>query len=318
MVLFSRNSSIRIIAAMLLSLIFLLPAAGCAGLKVSPAAGKLLIGVTIVPQKAFVKAICGDLADVIELVPPGFSPESFDPDPLKMSRLSRTEIFFTLDLPSEQNMDFTMLEDTKIVDLADPVSEAYPDRFFSSGPDTQNETSVSESDSPGGDTHDHSGRDPHIWNSPRRAIIIVQAMADEISLLDPENSAIYAANATAYIADLQALDSELQQLFSGIAKKKIIVFHPAFGYFADDYGIEMYALEDNGREATASHLIDMIQLARDEGIRTIFTQKENGNRQPDTFADEIGGIKVVLDPLSEDYIGNTRSMASKIAEALGE
>lgn len=299
MVLFPRNTLVKAIAAMLLAPIFLITMSGCTGQNVTPAEGKLLIGVTIVPQKAFVKAICGDLADVIELVPPGFSPESFDPDPLKMSKLSKTEIFFTLDLPSEQNMDFTMLEDTKIVDLAESVSRAYPNRYFEG-------------------SQDDSGRDPHIWNSPRRAIVMVQVMAEEISLLDPENSALYAANAAAYIASLQALDTELQQLFGGIANKKIIVFHPAFGYFADDYGIEMYALEDNGREATASHLIDMIKLARDEGIKTIFTQKDSGNRQPDTFADEIGGKKVVLDPLSEDYIENTRSMASKIAEALGE
>lgn len=162
----------------------------------------------------------------------------------------------------------------------------------------------------------HTGRDPHIWLSPRRAVVMVGVIAEEVSKLDPDNKDIYAANAQAYIAQLQSLDAEFQQLFAGIVRKKIIVFHPSFGYFTDDYGLEMIALEDSGHEATAAHLVDMVQLAREEGIRTVFAQKESGSRQPDVFAEEIGGRKVVLNPLSENYIENLRSMASEFAEAL--
>jgi zinc transport system substrate-binding protein len=317
-----RTMRCMIACAMLLSMLTLTILTACTGEEPTDTAGKLLVGVTIVPQKAFVRAVCGDLADVIELVPPGFSPESYDPTPVQMSRLSKAAVFFTLDLPAEQNMDFTMLADTTIIDLADPISEAYPDRYFSDGEDHQEDaddySADAAEDDEDGDGHDHTGRDPHVWISPRRAAVMVQTIADEMGKVDPANAATYAANAEATIAQLTALDEELTGLFDGIPTKTIIVFHPAFGYFADDYGIEMLALEDNGREATAVHLTEMIDIAREKGIRTIFIQKESATRQADSFAQEIGGRTVELDPLSEDYIVNIRHMASEIAEALHE
>ncbi len=303
--------------------------AGCAGGSTQKVE-RLVIGVTIVPQKAFVKAVCGSLADVVELVPSGYSPESYDPTPQQMIRLSKTDIFFTIDLPAEQNMDFSLLGSAVVVDLADVVSAVYPDRFFTdpsvtSGSETSSGSGFSSGALSGaesvdgaasGDGHDHTGRDPHIWLSPKRAIIMVQAIADQVSRIDPAHTQVYAAGAKAYISRLQNLDAELRQLFDATEQKEFIVYHPSFGYLAEDYGLQMLSLEENGHEATAAGLIGMIRLAKEKGIRSVFTQKGSGDRQPETFAEEIGGKSVVLDPLSEDYIANLRDMAQKIAEAL--
>jgi len=78
----------------------------------------------------------------------------------------------------------------------------------------------------------------------------------------------------------------------------------------------MYSLEENGKEATPRKLAEMIDLARDEGNKTIFSQAEIDSKQPDAFAEEIGGEKIMLTPLSEDYIANLKSMADAIAGSM--
>jgi zinc transport system substrate-binding protein len=78
----------------------------------------------------------------------------------------------------------------------------------------------------------------------------------------------------------------------------------------------MYELEENGKEATPQHLQDMIDLAKAENIKVIFSQAEIDSKQPDAFAEEIGGEKIMLDPLSEDYIANLEHMAKAISGAV--
>ena len=90
------------------------------------------------------------------------------------------------------------------------------------------------------------------------------------------------------------------------------MFHPAFGYFADEYGLEMHALEKEGKEVTAKDLQELTDLARENGIKVIFYQAQTSERQAMAFAEGIDGEAVMLDPLSENYIENLITMAEKI------
>jgi len=279
---------------------------GCSRESENSGNDKLIVGVTIIPLKSFVEAVTGDLADVEVLVPPGASPESYEPSPVNINTLSKASVFFGIDLPPEEKLDPNIFQNTKFVDLADIVTDKYPDRYFDEDGGQEDEE------------HDHTGRDPHIWMSPVRVIAMVEAIAEEMKVLDPANSETYAENAAGYIQQLTKLDSDITGTINALLQKKMIMFHPSLGYFADDYGLEMYALEDAGKEATAKNLGEMIDLARNEGIKVIFTQAENAGSQAETFANEIGGRVEVLDPLSGDYIDNLYLIASKIAEAANE
>jgi zinc transport system substrate-binding protein len=179
------------------------------------------------------------------------------------------------------------------VDLAEAVRAVYPDRPFESG-----------------------GRDPHIWLSPRRAQVMVQKIAEEMAALDPQNKEQYEQNAEHYIKELQSIDQQLAEIFAPFNDRKFFVFHPAFGYLADDYGLLMYSLEQNGKEATPQHLQEMIDLAKAEGARAVFCQAEIDDKQSEAFAAEIGAFSVLLTPLSPDYTDSLLDMAHKITEAL--
>lgn len=254
---------------------------------------KPIIAVSIVPQKTFVEAVCKDHFEVITLIPPGSSPESYEPSPMEMEEFSKSLAYFTVGVAAEEANILPAAKGINVISLQDEVSLVYQDRLF-----------------------DNQERDPHIWLSPKRVIVMIETITREIVELDPSNRDFYEKNAKEYIDQLNALDQEILGSLSNIKNKKMIVYHPAFGYLADDYGITMYSLEEEGKESTPKHLEEIIDLAKKENIRVIFYQEEIDSSQSKAFAEEIGGITVQLSPLAENYIENLQEMAQTIAEAM--
>jgi len=279
----------------ILSLILILGAALSAltACKENEGEQGLIIAVTIVPEQAFAEAVCGNLARVIVAVPQGFSPESYEPDPRAIADLQNARVYFSMGLPEEADSILSKLDGVDVVRLDTAVRGVYADREF-----------------------EPLSRDPHIWLSPRRVVVMVQAIADKMAAIDPDNSATYYSNANDYIYELNTLDSDMLALFSAKPNKIFITYHPAYGYIAEDYGLTMYSLESSGREPTSQHIQSIIDIARTEAITTIFTNAEADGTQADAFAEEISGVKLTLAPLSYDYISNYRAMAQAIAEAL--
>jgi zinc transport system substrate-binding protein len=254
---------------------------------------KPIIAVSIVPQAAMVEAVAGDLVEIITIIPPGYSPGNYDPSAKTMAELSNASIYFTIGVPAEDGNIIPDIEGIEIVCLEDIVNDTYADLTFSDG-----------------------GRDSHIWLSISRVKIMVQTIADELALLDPDNSNIYLSNASEFIDLLTMANSTIETIFSDVTMDTFIVFHPAFQYFSNEYGLDMITLEEAGKEATPQHLEDVIDLANEYNIEYVFYQSEIDSSQVESFADEINATIVELDPLSEDYINNLITMANLIREAL--
>ena len=88
------------------------------------------------------------------------------------------------------------------------------------------------------DGHHHTGTDPHAWLDPQNAIVWTGLIAAELTRLDPDNAATYAANAEAARARIATLDSELKTQLAPVADKPFIAFHDAYGYFTAHYGLQ--------------------------------------------------------------------------------
>ena len=254
---------------------------------------KKIIAVTIVPEKTFAEAVCGDLAEVVVMVPPGSNPENYEPTPQEMKLLEKSSLYFTIGVPTEEANILPEIGDIKTISLQDEVAKMYPDREFRSGE-----------------------RDPHIWMSPKRAEVMVETIAREMGKIDSKNKEIYNDHAQEYIKKLDLLDEDIADTLRDVKNKKFIVYHPAFGYLADDYGLQMYALEEEGKEATINHLQDMIDLAKEENVKVIFYQEEIDSSQSAAFAEEIGGKTMQLAPLAPDYIENLERMAEIMRETM--
>ena len=257
----------------------------------------LTVAVGIVPQATFVEAVAGDLVDIITLVPPGNSPANYQPTTSEMQALSDAAIYFSMQTPTEKAnilptvSDFS--EGIKITYLQDIVGDSYPLLYM----DEENSTV-----------------DPHIWLSPQRVIVMVQTIADELSVIDEENAQTYQENAKNYIAELEALDQEIKEIIESNESKTFLIYHGAYSYFADDYGLDMIALESDGKQATATQLQEVIDLAKEEGITTVFYQVEFDDSQAVTLAEEIGGNVALAAPLTPDYIHGLRDFADAFVE----
>ncbi len=284
--------------------------------------GRLVVAVSLVPQATFVEAVAGDLVEVVTMIPPGFSHANHAPSPREMRKFSGAALYFTIGVSAEEGLlrgALDINENLRIVDLATAVAEVYPDRNFAllankqnteeKGAETTGEVSCTCCFVPG-------GRDPHIWLSPKRVKIMIEVIARELSAIDPENESIYRKNAQVYLEKLAELDREIRSTLQNITNRTFIVYHPAFGYFADEYGLTMVALEKHGKRATARHLKDVIDLAREKDIRVILYQAEFDGRQARMIAEEIGGRTVQVAPLAADYIENLTRIAQIFAEIL--
>lgn len=267
---------------------------GCGGKEEAVAeSGKPIVAVTIIPEQTFVEAVCKDKVEIVTMVPPGSSPETYEPAPMEMEQFSDADIYFSIGAPIEETYILPFAGEVKTVGLHEAAAQKYPDRLFENG-----------------------DRDPHIWLSPKRVMVMVDKIAEEMSILDEANRAFYEQNAQEYKKELEETDAAIKEALAGVKNPKFVVFHPAFGYLADDYGLEMFSLEEEGKEATAAHLQEMIDLAKAENIKVIFYQEEIDSSQSEAYAEEIGGKTAGLEPLAADYTENLKKMAAVMAEAM--
>lgn len=258
---------------------------------------KINVAVSIVPEETFVKEVGGDKVKVTTMIPSGQSPENYAPTTDIMEELSNSSLYFSIGVPTENANILPKMRDfnkeIKMVSMADEVSKVYSERKFESGE-----------------------RDPHIWLSPKRAKVMVEIIAKELSAVDPNNADYYKTNSENYIKKLDKLDEDIKSSLSLLKAKDFICYHPAFGYFADDYGLQMTALENEGKEATIEDFQKTIDFAKGKGIKAIFYQAEIDSKQAKSFATEINGKAEMVQPLASDYIDNLEKTAETFKQVM--
>lgn len=298
----------KIVYGLLLSMVLMV--SGCSNSQIEENSD-LVVAVTVGPEKAFVEGVAGDLAQVVVMVPPGGSPTNYQPSPKEMQAMSQASVYFAIGVGAEVGiLNSAVITDEKIevIDLQAVVAETYPARYF--------EDEADEEEDHDHEDHDHSGRDPHIWMSPKRAVLMVAEIERVLSTIDPDHADVYKTNAATYTTALEAINQTLQVTLNQLDNKTFIVMHPSLGYFADDYGLQMVAIEEDGKEASALHMEEVIRFAKDEGIKAIFYQQEFDRAQADLIASEIDGEALAFEPLSEDYIANMEKMMAMFQAVL--
>jgi len=257
---------------------------------------KIGVVVSILPQEEFVKSVGGDKVDVTVMVPPGASPHTYEVTPAQMVKLSKAGIYAKVGTPLEfeltwldkliaQNKDILVVDCSKGINLV-------------------------QSDDP-----DEPGMDPHIWTSVTNVKAMVNNICDGLVTIDPGNKSYYQGNRDAYLAELDALDKDIRVTLSGTAGGTFIVYHPAWSYFARDYGLVQVGIEQEGKEPKAAYMARLISEAKGKNIKVIFVSPEFDTRNAETIAREIDGRVVIIDPLAKDYLINMRSIADAFKEA---
>ncbi len=166
------------------------------------------------------------------------------------------------------------------------------------------------------DHADENQFDTHVWVSPRNAQIMVENIYQKLSEIDPQNKEYYKINKDKYIQELDNEDKNITQTLNGEKNKKIMVYHPAWGYFCRDYNLTQVSIEKNGKEPTPQGLISLIDQARKDNIKIIFISPQFSKKSAETVASDIGGEVVTIDDMDKDYINNLNNVAEAFKKAL--
>lgn len=254
-------------------------------------AGPVKVFVSVAPQKYFVERVGGNRVQVFVLIPPGADPHTFEPHPADMVELARASAWFTIGVPFEEN-------------LLTRISSANPELAV-----IRTEEGIERTQSGG------EGPDPHIWLSPRRVKRQAENILAGLIQADPAGERVYRANARRFQAELDALDREFRTLFAPVRGKTFLVYHPSWGYLADDYGLNQAAIEVGGKEPRGADLARLIRLAREKKIRVVFVDPRFSSRSASTIASSIGARLVEADPLAADWADNLRKVARAFRQA---
>lgn len=187
------------------------------------------------------------------------------------------------------------------------------------GTDTNDHSHEEEQDIDSEGTHDHDGEDPdghdgaghdhgdenaHAWMSVSRYRTMVSTIADALSEADPSNASIYNSNAKEYYQKLAELEQEESQIKEKTNGKDIIIFHEAYEYVADDFGMNVrYLMDlDEERSVSAGEVSDVIAAVKNDGVSVILAEELYGKDLGDTVSRETDVKMVYIDPLNRgDY-----------------
>mgnify|MGYP002551880008 FL=1 len=261
-----------------------------------PASQEKTLYVSILPIRSLVKEVVGEEFRIEVLVPPGASPETFEPTPRQFIGLNEAQLVFNVGLLEFETALLDKIEDrTKIVDLSRGIVRI--------------EGSCAHAGRNGSD-HAH-GVDPHVWTSPRALQRMAKNAYEAIHARWPD-SAKYTANHARLQEELRQLDLRTAEKIARSGIRYFIIYHPALTYYARDYGLRQEAVEADGKEPSAKRLTALIRQARKDGIGRILYQNQFPVSVVETIARDIGAECTEIDPLREDAIANIDSITDLI------
>lgn len=165
--------------------------------------------------------------------------------------------------------------------------------------------------------------DPHFWLDPTRLAALGHDVAAELSEVDPGGAADYEAGARALDAELGRLDADYTAALAGCRDAALVTSHEAFGYLADRYGLRQIGIAgiDPTVEPSPARIRDVLEVARDNGVRTIFFEATANPAVAEKLASELGVTTAVLHPVErvdagDDYLGLMRENLAALQAGL--
>lgn len=254
---------------------------------------KIGVVVTVGPQEEFAKRVGGDRVNVMVMVPQGADPHTYEPLPNQMKQVQDAEIYFIVG----SGIEFELAWMDKLTAMNPQMEVVNTSQGIELLPNTE----------------EHEGNDPHVWVSPKNAKIMVENIYTKLVEIDPENKDYYQKNRDEYLNKLDELDKNTTKILSNQKNRNIMVYHPSWAYFCRDYDLKQIPIESQGKEPTPQGIASLIDQARRDNIRVIFVSPQFSSSNAQVIAREIGGRVVVVNPLSNNYIENMKTVAESFA-----
>ena len=262
--------------------------------------GKTKIAAGVPPIAGLASAIGGERMEIISILPSGRTPHDFTPNTATVRQAAGAALFLSAGMPFENKItDFLAGQNKDVCDISDGITRI---EFHDGGTDAHHHH----------DGCSHDNHDPHIWLSPQNAVKISENICAAFCRIDPAGTEYYRKNLEIVKNELLATHQDIENRLAPFKGKVFFVYHPAFGYFADAYGLKQRAIELNGREARADQLAQITREAKNAGVKVIFVQEQFNPGSATALAKQIGGTVKPLDPLSGDLIGNFKEIANAL------
>lgn len=297
---------------------------------------KLQVLVAVDPCAYFVERIGADRVQVATLTPEGKSPETFAPTPAQLADFASSQLFFLTGLAVEErflaNIQ-SIAPNAVVVDLRRGLELLpNPHRHSHEGEDADedardhdhadalsSETSARPKDEAHADSDEEelSSLDPHLWTSPQIARSFVVKILEALIQLAPDAEDMFRANAAKLDQELADLQTRTRDALAPFQGNFFLVFHPAYGYYAREFGVEQRAIENEGKTPSPRELEELVRDSREQKIAALIVQPEFNRASAQVVADALGAKLVVHSPLQKDYFENIDELTAAILQSFG-
>ncbi|SCX63551.1 zinc transport system substrate-binding protein [Pseudomonas sp. NFACC32-1] len=283
-------------------------------LLIGPAQAEVKVLASIKPLLLIAAAVQDGVAVPEVLLPPGASPHHYALRPSDVRKVQSVDLLYWIG-PDMEGFLPRVLNGRTLPSVAVQELPGLKLRHFG-------EDSHSHAEGDHDDEHDHDHRpgtiDAHLWLSPTNARVIAARMAADLSSADPANAARYQSNLKGFNQRLDALDARLKSRLAGIADKPYFVFHEAFDYFEDTYGLKHAGVFAVAAEVQpgAQHVAAMRTRLQAVGKTCVFSEPPLRPRLAETL---VAGLPVKLAELDAlgGYTPATAQGYEQLLEKLG-
>jgi len=260
------------------------------------------------------------------LLPPGTSPHACSLKPSDAAALEDAELVVwigdALETFLARSLD-NLAGDARRLALIDaPGVEVLR---FAAGDAAHGHGDVGHGDDGHGRSHARGDVDPHIWLSPANAAAMTRAIAATLVELDPAHGDTYRANAAATVAEIEALAGELEADLAPVRDVPFVVFHDAYGYFEDAFGLQdvgAVTLSPDQSPGTA-HVAELRRTIRAAEAVCVFAEPQFEPRLVETLVAGTAVRTGELDPVGTDlapgpdaYFRLMRGLADDLVDCL--
>ncbi|WP_285407684.1 zinc ABC transporter substrate-binding protein [Pseudomonas sp. FR229a] len=267
---------------------------------------------SIKPLQLIAAAVQDGVAIPEVLLPPGASPHNYALRPSDVRKVQSVDLLYWIG-PDMEGFLPRVLSGRSLPSVAVQDLPGLKLRHF--GADNHSHAEQA-------DEHDHDHRpgslDAHLWLSPVNARVIAEKMAADLSAADPANAQRYQSNAKAFDERLGALDQRLKKRLANVEGKPYFVFHEAFDYFEDAYGLKHAGVFAVAAEVQpgAQHVAAMRKRLQEVGKTCVFSEPPLRPRLAETL---VAGLPVKLAELDAlgGYTPATAQGYEQVLEKLG-
>ncbi|MFP4202439.1 MAG: metal ABC transporter solute-binding protein, Zn/Mn family [Candidatus Acetothermia bacterium] len=266
--------------------------------------GTLRAIVTIPPQAFMVEEIAGDRLKVNSLVPEDGSPHTASITPGKLKRIRNADVYFRVGTPigfevnnisvfKEENPDLQIVKTSRSIEL-----KSLDEHYGAGGEEAKKgEKAV----------------DNHIWLSPANLKQMARNVCSGLVELDPSSSEVYKENLTELIDGITAVQEELNGLLDKYEGRSFLVYHPAWGYFGDEFNLHQVAIEEGEDEPGPRKIREIANFAKEEGISRVITSSQFNPSTAKMVANEFGGSVSIVNSMAKEILEELLKLGREIA-----